>query len=168
MGYETKMYVVRKYSFGVIGNESPSGQELACIDLCKCGYEGAVASLISNHTKHAVNGEKPPFGLYTRGPDRQNEAVELLQEIANTESVSFSLSKEEIEALASDIEDGQITEDCYGDWLGVIEIDDMIQALEEDLKGEEKYRRFQWALVLLKSIKETYPEGGLKVITFGH
>ena len=41
------------------------------------------------------------------------------------------------------------------------------EALEADLKVED-YRRFRWALLLLKEIKASWSEGDLKVITYGH
>lgn len=163
MGYETKMYVVRKWDFC----DPPSGEELASIDLCKCG-SGAVGTLIANHTHKAKKGEKPPFTLYARNPDRQDEAVEILRE-AVEKDIGFECwhdTTEALEKLSNHIEDGTISEDKYGSFLGIIDVDDMIAALEKDYK-EEGYRRFKWALDLLKSIKETWSED-LTIITYGH
>jgi hypothetical protein len=77
------------------------------------------------------------------------------------------MSSKEIGKLADDIEDGYITKDPYGSYLGMFDVDEVIEALEEELKTDD-YRRFKWALTLLKTIKETWTEGNLKVVTYGH
>ncbi len=160
MGYETRMHVVSEYDF--IDDVVRTGQELASIDLCKCG-DGPVGKLIAKKTKEDFYvGERrtKPFALYPRRPDRQQEAVDFIREAAKTAEFS-----EDINKLANDIEDGYITEDCYGDKLGVIEIDEMIEALKAEKEG---YRRFEWALALLETIKRTMPDENLKIITFGY
>jgi hypothetical protein len=104
-------------------------------------------------------------------------SVEILRQLA--EDATSSKTEGSIEdrttranfltELSNHIEDSAITEDKYGDNLGVIDIDDFIAALEEDYEKEE-YRRFKWAIDLLKSIKESYKDikRDVKVITYGH
>jgi hypothetical protein len=170
------MYVVRVWPFD-LGEDILTGQLLAFVELSKCGYEGPVPDLIAKHTKKADKGTKPTFALYAMNPDRQHEAVELLRELAEIHTpesqLCLGMDAKEIDKLSNQIEDGYITQDCYGQWLGVIEVDDMIDALKKEMENAEKcehdyYRRFKWALTLLTVIKETWPEGGLKVITYGH
>ncbi len=174
MGYETRIHVVSTYPFET---DPPCGTELATIDLCKSGIDTAVGKLIAQNTRKAKEGEKPPFSLYPRNPKRQYEAVEILREVSGRldkkKKKLLGKTSEEINKLSNDIEDGQITTDCYGDFLGVMDIDDFIFALEEDLKSDEKYRRFEWALALLKAIKASWVGREaeickLKVITYGH
>lgn len=59
-----------------------------------------------------------------------------------------------------------VTEDRYGDMFQPVPLDDVITALEQDVH-DSNYRRFKWALALLKSIKETSTEE-LSVILWGH
>lgn len=60
----------------------------------------------------------------------------------------------------------RITEDCYGDKSDVHSIDEIIDALKEDVENDS-YRRFKWALSLLESIKKN--EGAdFKVMWYGH
>jgi hypothetical protein len=177
MGYETRIHVVALYGHGIgLHDNIETGEELASIDLCKCGYEGAVADLIAKSHKDAKEA-KIKFGLWARTPDRNDEAVEILRQLA--EDATSSKTEGSIEdrttranfltELSNHIEDSAITEDKYGDNLGVIDIDDFIAALEEDYEKEE-YRRFKWAIDLLKSIKESYKDikRDVKVITYGH
>jgi anti-sigma28 factor (negative regulator of flagellin synthesis) len=165
MGYETKIYVVNKYDFD--RGEFKSGGIIASMDLCKMG-EGEFESLRSE----SVGKEK--MSLWAFNPDRQQEAVELLRQLAECESLkSLNLEvidKEKINKLSNDIEDGVITKDCYGDYLGVMLVPDVIEALKADCKNGE-YRRFAWAIAMLESIWETsseYERQNLRVISYGH
>lgn len=161
MGYETTMYVMHPYGFT---DDPPTGQELAVVELCKCGYDSShVGRLLAKHTHKPTKDSKPPFALYANNPERQYDAVEFLRD----EVKEVLPDKAEwIQTLSDDIEDGTIITDKYGAYLGVIEIDDMIAAMEEDQKVEI-YRRFTWALALLKSIKDNF-DGELKIVTYGH
>lgn len=164
MGYETRIHIVSKYSFAISENYPDSGSELASIDLCKCG-DGAVGQLIASAIKKAKSNRK--FGLYARNPDKQREAVELLRDLADNET-PFLTGKEMLE-LSNDIEDGYVTKDCYGDPLGVIPIQEFLNALEKD-NTKDNYRRYEWAIALMKSIIAT-SEGELSrlfVVTYGH
>ncbi len=169
MGYETRIHVVSKYTFR---EEPPMGQELAMIDLSKCGYDGPLEALMKKYRRNSKEGGKPTFALYARNPERQQEAVEVLRKVANNVEKHGNEEKAKyLKKLSNHIEDGTITTDCYGDFLSVIPIDEFITALEEELRVNEPYRRFQWALVLLKSIRDTWDEGhkeDLAVVTFGH
>jgi hypothetical protein len=67
----------------------------------------------------------------------------------------------------------RVTEDHYGDALGVISIPDMIAAMKADIEadkaaGELPYRRFVIALAMLEQIAETFDLSKTFVITFGH
>jgi len=183
MGYETRIHVVSTYPFTLGENEPPMGEELAMIDLCKCGYDGPLEELMSKYRHKSKDGGKPTFAIYARNPERQQEAVEVLREFAELatsppdgeEGFNFTGSIEArtekanyLNKLSNHVEDGTITTDCYGDFLSAIPIDEFIEALEAELKRDD-YRRFRWALVLLKSIKESwdFPER-LRVITYGH
>jgi len=57
----------------------------------------------------------------------------------------------------------RISEDRYGDKAEVATIEDCITALKKDVK-ESDYRRFEWALALLESMKDSE----MKVLWFGH
>jgi hypothetical protein len=168
MGYETRIHVVSEYTFDL--GDIKSGEELAVINLCKCGYDGPLAKLMEQYRQKKEKGKKPPFSLYSRNPDRQHRAVDVLRKLAeNIKKKGNDKKAKYINKLSDDIEDGSITTDCYGDYLGVIPIDEFIEALEQELQIE-KYRRFEWALVLLKSIRDSW-EGRndrLKVITYGY
>ena len=63
--------------------------------------------------------------------------------------------------------DGHIhfTEDLYGKKLQTVPIHEVIQALKVDASNDN-YRRFPWALALLKSMEDD-PEG-FEVILYGH
>ncbi len=58
----------------------------------------------------------------------------------------------------------QISEDRYGDKPELTSIQDCIAALKKDIKEDSGYHRFNWALSLLESMKDS----GMKVIWFGH
>ena len=59
-----------------------------------------------------------------------------------------------------------VTEDCYGELLRPVPITDAIHALEKDIDNND-YRRFKWALALLKTMQEDSPEG-LSVLMYGY
>lgn len=81
-------------------------------------------------------------------------------------------TNEEIIKLSNNLEDGIISKDSYGDCLGVIEVDDFLEALRAQMKLQENdpYRRFEWALRILESVIATWPnyKEYLKIITYGH
>lgn len=58
-----------------------------------------------------------------------------------------------------------IIEDCYGGKSEPVPIKDVIAALEKDVESSE-YRRFKWALALLKSMDDDSEE--LTVMFYGH
>lgn len=58
-----------------------------------------------------------------------------------------------------------IEEDCYGKKKIPVPIKDVIKAIETD--NTESYRRYDWALALLKSMETTSP-GEFSVIFYGH
>jgi hypothetical protein len=143
------MYVVHKWDF----TEIPMGSELAFVNLCKVG-DGPLGKLIASYTKKKVAGEKPPFALYSFNTDRHNEVTDIV--------------KKADKELYKEIIEGIVSSDKWGDWLGVIPIDEFIAALDEELKVEEPYRRFVWASVLLKSICDSWDRESLFVITYGY
>lgn len=163
MGYETRIHIVARYGHGIgIHEDFETGEELASIDLCKCGYSGPVADLIAKSHKEAKTA-KTKFALNARNPERQNEAVKVLRELAGKAKHEFIKLSE----LSDHIEDGTTVTDKYGDNLGVIPVDEFLTALEESYKSEE-YRRFKWAIDLIKSIKETIGSRELVIVTYGH
>jgi hypothetical protein len=176
MGYETRIHVVEKYTFDINPKYPDAGSELATMDLCKCG-DGAVGRIVSKYIKLAKKSDRK-FGLYPRNPQRQQEAVEYLREVAQARRTSDEINvssglyglfdAEGIEQLAADIEDGYITEDCYGDPLGVIPIQEFLEALKED-NEREPYRRYQWAIAMLEAIIGGFTDTKrLFVVTYGH
>jgi hypothetical protein len=56
-------------------------------------------------------------------------------------------------------------EDRYGDKLHPVPISDVLSALEADAELDD-YRRFRWAIALLKSMKDD--SEGLEVMFWGH
>lgn len=162
MGYETKLFVVKEFGQLPI-DDAPSGQILCMIDLAKCDYNGSLHKLFSSTPK----GDEPPtFTLTGMEPDCQHRVVEFLEEIAET-TTAYTEFAAEARELASELENNQITEDKYGNRLGVFNIDHVIELLEKELERDD-YRRFRWALMMLKAIKEDCPEYKLKVVTYGH
>lgn len=160
MSYETRMYIVAIHRIAMPG-EPQTGIELACIDLSACG-DGPVGKLIASKTIQAVDGDgvTPPFALYARNSDRQQDAVELMWEKADKWELG------EMKELADAIEDGYITTDCYGRYLGVMTVPEILVALKKERGG---YRRFQWAISLLDAIAATwYNPNELRVVTYGH
>ena len=167
MGYETKIYVVNKYDFD--RDEFASGGFIASMDLCKMG-QGNFENLRSN----SVIALKEKMSLWPETPDRQQEAVELLRQLAESEALeSLNLEvtdKEKIIELSNDIEDGVITKDRYDDYLGVMLVPDVIEALKAD-NTKEPYRRFSWAIAMLEAIwadSSEYERKNLRVISYGH
>lgn len=61
----------------------------------------------------------------------------------------------------------KITKDRYDDIFKPVDIEEVINALEKDAKSSD-YRRFKWALSLLKSMKESRGGDDLKVILYGY
>lgn len=55
--------------------------------------------------------------------------------------------------------------DCYGDKSKPVSIGEVVKALEKDVKNSD-YRRFKWALDMLKSMESSDPS--LKVMFYGH
>jgi hypothetical protein len=60
---------------------------------------------------------------------------------------------------------GRTVEDCYGDKLKPVPIIDVINAIEQD-SFDNDYRRFEWALALLNSMKNDTEN--LSVLLRGH
>ncbi len=160
MGYEVRMFVVQPFGFEV--NNIPMGTELAQIDLSKIG-DGPLYQLFKSNTGKANPEIVPPFALYIKSSDRQQEAVNKLRELNYKE-------------LADALEISTLTKDPYGDFLGVNKFTDTLTALEQQIQyetteyGKDKvYRRVLWAHTLLQSIQQTYPKHHeLLVITCGH
>lgn len=75
----------------------------------------------------------------------------------------------EISKLSNELEDGMIVSDSYGDYLGIIDVDDFLAALKQELLVED-YRRYRWAVQLLESVITDWPnyKEDLKIITYGH
>lgn len=181
MGYEIKAYIVQEYSFerGLSEEWPLTGGVLGMVELCKLG-DGALMDLIRR--SRPAEGERR-WGLWAFNPDRQQEAVDFIREevkpIAEAQeqikerygdSVHLEhplRSADEIQKLSNAIEDGTITEDCYGDALAVMDCGDVIQAIRQELQKED-YRRFRWLLKLLFAIKHTFPDNPIKVIAYGH
>lgn len=59
----------------------------------------------------------------------------------------------------------QLKEDCYGERPRPLSLPTVIEALEKDVK-KDCYRRFKWALALLKSMANDSKD--LEVIIYGH
>jgi hypothetical protein len=176
MGYEVKLFVVQDYAFDPPEGWPRTGGDLASVSLSKIG-DGPLMELI-NRSRPAEN--ETQWALYPFNSDRTQEAVDFLRDEVlelqkanwppvqdNMDNVPFSKTPDEIEKLSNDIEDGHVTEDKYGDRLAVMDIEDVINALRQELQGE-KYRRFRWAVKLLVSIHKTFPESNVKVIAYGH
>lgn len=173
MGYETRIHVIQSFSPAVLQSEDYlSGEELAVINLGKCG-DSPVGKLIMEKTPRNVKPEKS-WALVPMNSDRHAEAVEFfddMQEIEDLIKEEYPMYNSDfIGKLGNDIEDGRITIDEYGDCLGVIELDEMIAALEASY-AIKQYPRFKWALDLLKSIKASYDGSSdrpIKIITYGY
>lgn len=162
MGYDIRLLVVQEF---YLDEDTPSGEELAMIELGKCS-EGPVYDLVQSRIKKEDDG-KPPFALYSRTPPRQDEAVEVLRELADIARPDDS-SCSDIKKLADDIENGMIDSDKYGYHLGVFTLDEMIAALEADTARIE-YRGSVWALALLRAVKDTSLNNKrLRVISYSH
>jgi len=62
--------------------------------------------------------------------------------------------------------DTQFVDDAYGDMPNPLPIDDVIEAISE-ASAKDDYRRYKWALGMLKAIKDNDGED-LKVLLIGH
>ncbi len=165
MGYETRIHVVKEHTSVTDGPRI--GEEIASIDLCKC--DGPVLSLVQKAIKRQ-KGQRP-FALWARTPDQQSDAVELLRVLAKKPMATVSgRTTDELEDLASHLDDGTVTVDKYGDPLGVISVPDFIAALRSDILSG--YRRYVVALAMLESIVQNWPHevetGSMVVVTYGH
>ena len=58
-------------------------------------------------------------------------------------------------------------EDRYGDEPQPVPVADVLEALEEDAL-QDNYRRFKWAIALLKSIQDTSPNSNFPVLYWSH
>jgi hypothetical protein len=113
------------------------------------------------------------WGLYAFGCDESQEVADWMRGVADAleggaDDILCGKSKEEIKKLSNMIEDGFVRKDCYGDPLGVMDLDDVIKALHQEQSEGEFYRRYEWALALLTSIRHTFEEGNVKVLAYGH
>jgi len=77
-------------------------------------------------------------------------------------------------AVASDVRhffrtDGDIEfhTDNYGHPLAIAELDDCIEALEHDVVAMDNYRRVEWALAMLKSVRDGRGAYEFKVLFWG-
>jgi hypothetical protein len=61
----------------------------------------------------------------------------------------------------------EIAEDCYGKQLKAFPLDDALAALETD-NGSTRYRRFQIAVDLLRSVKANAGDESLSVFLYGY
>jgi hypothetical protein len=66
----------------------------------------------------------------------------------------------------SDDGNTQITEDKYGAPFKAVPVKEVLKALQDQQKAEGPYRRYNWAIALLKSMVKD-PDG-LEVLFFGH
>jgi hypothetical protein len=66
----------------------------------------------------------------------------------------------------------KVRKDCYGEFPTPVPLKDVLEALEEDVRNDtERYRRFRWALALIRSLWETESEhksDSIKVLFYGH
>lgn len=164
MGYETKIFIVYQYDFTGENGKPKTGDLLAEIALCKCGG-GPFDTLRSSCTPK----DKALFMLWDFSCDRQQEGVELLRKIAENPQVvdAIGTSEEYLQDLSNDLEDSGVTKDKYGEFLSVMLVPDVIEAM----KAEESYRRFDWAIATLEAIwagSSPHEQEKLRVIGYGY
>ena len=139
MSYDTTLYVVKKHSI-------PNADGITCgkiavqIDLASLGDETHIGRLVKSYTVTARIGDKPPFALPV-------EADSLLAKFAADGKVSAE--------VAFRINDGHVTIDSYDQWLGVMTIGEVIEALAMDLSEPVENRRFEWAHSLLTAVHDS-------------
>ncbi len=62
-----------------------------------------------------------------------------------------------------------VTEDCYGDTLGELTVDEVIKLIEQQQATCPEYRRWNPCLTMLRSFsREQYKWHNLAVLHFGH
>lgn len=161
MGYELKLYVMMPYVDQPKYNPEdkmsvPRGQLLAMVDLCKPGYDSHIMKLDEEEPK------LPKLALWTLNPDDQESFVEACREMSEklkreNADPPTGYSWDSLEKAINMCEDGIVTKDRYDRLFRVHPIDDVIQALEKD-QAEDPFRRFMWALSLMKAIKESFKD----------
>lgn len=156
MGYEVRLHVIKPYKWYDY-KPHQYGEELATIPLCKIG-DGPLAQVLGDQGK----GDKP-FALNHFNPDRQQEAVNFFRKFSG-DLAQLEYTKK----LLDDIEDGPVTQDCYGSQMYGTPIEKAIEALEKELQKEEKNRRFVVALATLKAIRDNFKEDEIVVVAYGH
>jgi hypothetical protein len=153
MGYETKLF---------IGREGHTSDEMQSGDLVVEDGQAYRPLLTDDEGELIKTGRKSTYFMVYAEIDLckcgYSSAVSKLDQINKDESHFW-------EWYGSGDGNNAITEDRYGDKLKPIPISDVVAALESDEKNDN-YRRFKWALALLKSMQDE-PED-LKVLIYGH
>lgn len=167
MGYETRLYIGR-----VLGErEKNYFIKDASVDLCRCGdgelmkiIESAGSKENNNQYKTVywsdqfkINEEKVIPTLKKEGYDLEDEYGDGIYDIFNT-----------IEGWES-----QTTEDKYGSPLRAVPINVVYNAMKADYDldievNDFAYRRYTIGLAMLKGFMDTFHEGNIFVVLYGH
>lgn len=168
MGYETRMYVVAR-------SQVAMKREIAFVD---------------NRMVAVFRDKKDKAVYYERDGETKRDLPEDTQTVSAVWGdliAMFDLSKcglgpvgrvidysvvdlEKTDTYVYEPTDGNelIGEDRYGSFRRFVPIEEVIKALEEEVKDEEPYRRFVSALALLRSIKQEFTHEVLGCLFYGY
>jgi len=174
------------------------GAEIASLELSKVGYDGPLPDLISRTKPSepkvalwAFNPSRQQEGVEVlrdlnkelesiKQPLLATRAYELWERAGRPEGQDlefwiqaehdYEVFKNDLPGLSNDLEDGQVFEDCYGNYIGVCTVDEFLTALEGQMKIDD-YRRLKWAHTLITTIRDGMGERereSLRIFTYGH
>lgn len=183
MGYETKLQIG---TVSKITNEDGKHHfhKIAMIDLCKCGYEGALPDLIRKVTNkdseftqvylnstYEVNKRDVVKSIFGKHNFQKGIKKEYFLELLGESEADV---KENINKIASLFEEWghEVIEDNYGATLKVVPIEDVYKAMllqnaKELIEEGETYRRYDIALATLKAIMDSFSTN-LFCVFFGY
>ena len=161
MSYNLRIYVVDPYNHKEIPQ---TGRVMAMVELGSIPASGSLYKLVENS-----QSPKIPFAIRVEKPDGGHALMRWLQEYIDCGEFIEEDEKAKLTQLNLDYEESLITTDRYGDVLGVCDVPDFLEALNEDLETNPN-SEMQLAKVLLEEIRLTTPYGGrfVNIITYGH
>jgi len=169
MGYESKL-IVGQLGLPTKGEKSSYFLRIANINLCKCGHEGPLSSLIAIATERDNTERNLKFPLVHWSEMfsvRQDKVLESLEDEKKLSGrVNPDILKEVVQIISETAESWEtnITEDNYGSKLRAVPVKEVYDAMlksnaQSILEDGHGYRRYEVALAMLKSLMEGFPYG---------
>jgi len=163
---------------------APYFLKLGEVNLCKCGYEGALPELIANATSDKNPNGYPEVHFSTTFKVRQDKTIQSLNKNHKSlvDDVKCNLNGYSLEDVVSTISENaegwehDIYTDSYGSKLRAVPIKEVYDAMlmsqaEHTIRNGGEYRRYTMALALLKTTMEgfnTDGESDVSVVLWGY